>query len=94
MGDTDRPIPERDGDQEEQAAHLTRTGNGPTVDGEAELLAEQYGSPDMAGFYSQPEPVDQGDEQPVEGDVDSEPTDQGDAAPAATEETGKGGESV
>jgi hypothetical protein len=94
MGDTERPIPERDGDQEVQAQHLTRTGNGPTVEGEVELLAEQYGSPDMAGFYSQPEPVDQGDEQHAESDADSEPADQGEPAPAAAEETGKGGETA
>ncbi|MCT9144569.1 hypothetical protein [Streptomyces violarus] len=93
MGDTERPIPERDGDQEEQAAQLVRTGNGPTVKGEAELLAEQYGPADMAGFYSQPEPVDQDGEQPAEGDVDSEPADQGAAAPAA-DDTAQGGESA
>ena len=76
MGDTARPVPERLGDQEEQAQHLTRTGNGPTVDDESDLLAERYGRPDMAGHYSQPEPA--GDE-PAEGDAD-EPADQDDTA--------------
>lgn len=55
MGDTERPVPERLGDQHEQAQHLTRTGNGPTVDNEQELLAEQFGAPDMSGFYTGPE---------------------------------------
>ncbi|MGW2708084.1 hypothetical protein ACWC4J_03675 [Streptomyces sp. NPDC001356] len=91
MGDTDRPIPERLGDQDEQAAHLVRTGNGPTVDNEADLLAEQYGAPDMAGHYVGPgiadgltasEPAaedgDQGDEQPAgEGDAPAEDTTKG-----------------
>ena len=62
MGDTERPIPERDGDQEAQAQQLVRTGNGPTVDNESELLAEQYGPADMAGYHSLPEPADQDDE--------------------------------
>jgi hypothetical protein len=83
MGDTERPIPERDGDQEAQAAQLVRTGNGPTVDNESELLAEQYGPADMAGYHSRPEPADQDDE-PVEGDVD-EPADQDDAAEGGSE---------
>jgi hypothetical protein len=95
MGDTERPIPERLGDQEEQAAHLTRTGNGPTVEDEQRLLAEQYGPPDMSGHYVGPGTADglttadeaaedggQGDEQPAgEGDV-----------PAA--DSAKGGESA
>ncbi|MFF7171079.1 hypothetical protein [Streptomyces pseudovenezuelae] len=86
MGDTDRPIPERLGDQEEQAQHLVRTVNGPTVDDEVELLAEQYGPADMAGFHTGPAVADQGDE----ADAD-EPADEGDA-PAA--ETAEGGESA
>ncbi|MFG3140750.1 hypothetical protein ACGFZA_31665 [Streptomyces sp. NPDC048211] len=57
MGD-ERPIPERLGDQHEQAQHLRRTGNGPTVDNEAELLAAVHGTPDMAGFYVGPGFVD------------------------------------
>ncbi|GGQ81377.1 hypothetical protein [Streptomyces flaveolus] len=81
MGDTERPIPERLGDQEEQAAHLTRTGNGPTVDDEQQLLAEVHGAPDMAGNYSRPEPV---------ADQDDEP-DPADEQPA-TDDTAKGGE--
>ncbi|MGC4946163.1 hypothetical protein ACLQ2N_08150 [Streptomyces sp. DT224] len=50
----ERPIPERLGDQTEQAQHLRRTGNGPTVEDEQQLLAEAYGAPDMAGFYTGP----------------------------------------
>lgn len=81
MGDTERPIPERLGDQEEQAAHLVRTGNGPTVDNEAELLAEEYGPADMAGFHTGPA-----------ADQDAEaPADEGDA-PAA--DSAEGGESA
>ena len=75
MGDTERPIPERDGGQEEQAAHLTRTGNGPTVDNEVELLAAEYGPADMSGYHSLPAPA--------EDVVDDAPADQDDAAPAA-----------
>lgn len=83
MGD-ERPIPERLGDQHEQAQHLRRTGNGPTVDGEAELLAAVHGAPNMAGFYTRPELVDQDDatEAPTEG-----------AEPAA-DGTAGGGESA
>jgi hypothetical protein len=89
MGDTARPIPERLGDQEEQAAHLVRTGNGPTVGDEQRLLAEQFGAPDMAGFYAGPEAdVDQDDEPEAAAD---EPADEVDA-PAA--DTPKGGESA
>jgi hypothetical protein len=91
MGDTERPIPERLGDQEEQAAHLVRTGNGPTVENEAELLAEAFGPADMAGYHAGPElAADQGDAEPA-ADAD-EPAAEGDAAPAA--DTAKGGESA
>jgi hypothetical protein len=83
MGDTERPTPERLGDQEEQAQRLTRTGNGPTVDNESELLAEQYGAPDMAGHYTASDAVDQDGEQP-----EGEPADQGDTAAADTPEGG------
>lgn len=73
MGDT-RPIPERDGDQEEQARHLVSTGNGPTVENEAELLAERFGRPDMAGVYRGPELAatvdDQADDEPERGESD------------------------
>lgn len=87
MGDTERPIPERLGDQDEQARHLVRTGNGPTVDDEQRLLTEAYGAPDMAGVYVGPGfadglAVDQVDEPAVEGD----------AAPAA--DTAEGGETA
>ncbi|MEU2740211.1 hypothetical protein ABZ656_33860 [Streptomyces sp. NPDC007095] len=83
MSDTARPIPERLGDQEEQAAHLVRTVNGPTVGDEAELLAEQYGPADMAGFHTGLAVVDEA--------TADEPADEG-AAPAA--DTAEGGESA
>ncbi|MFD5838233.1 hypothetical protein ACFWHV_32490 [Streptomyces collinus] len=93
MGDTERPIPERLEDQEEQARHLTRTGNGPTVDAEAELLAERYGAPDMSGVYSGPELVHQdGDAAPSDDTAEGEPADQGDAAAAGG--TSEGGASA
>ncbi|MFI9600317.1 hypothetical protein ACIHCX_10630 [Streptomyces sp. NPDC052043] len=88
MGDTARPIPDRLGDQHEQAQHLTSTGNGPTVDDEQRLLAEQFGAPDMSGVYTGPELVDQDDEPEAAAD---EPADEGDA-PAA--DTAEGGESA
>lgn len=87
MGDTQRPIPDRLGDQQEQAKHLTRTGNGPTVENESELLAQVHGNPDMAGFYTGPELAD---EAPA-GPADDEAVDQG---AAAVDETGEGGESA
>jgi hypothetical protein len=83
MGDTERPIPERLGDQHEQAAHLVRTGNGPTVEDEQRLLTEQYGAPDMAGHYVGPA---------LAADQDDEPAAEGEPAPA--EGTAKGGESA
>lgn len=70
MGDT-RPIPERLGDQTEQAQHLRRTGNGPTVDDEQQLLAAVHGAPDMAGYYSGPELAAQA---PTEDAEDAAPT--------------------
>ncbi|MFM9637592.1 hypothetical protein [Streptomyces turgidiscabies] len=87
MGDTERPIPERLGDQHEQAQHLTRTGNGPTVENEEALLAAVHGSPDMAGFYTGPElAVDQDADEPAE---DTAAADQDAAA-----DTAGGGESA
>ncbi|RPK74446.1 hypothetical protein [Streptomyces sp. ADI95-17] len=70
----ERPVPDQLGDQDEQAQHLIRTGNGPTVDDEQALLAAQHGAPDMAGFYVGPEVGDQ--VAAAEAPVDS-------AAPAA-----------
>lgn len=88
MGDTERPVPERDGDQDEQAAHLVRTDNGPTVASEVELLTEQYGSPDMAGYHRGTEaPADQDDE--PEQAAEPEPAE--DDATAATDDTKDGG---
>lgn len=69
MGDTERPVPERLGDQDEQAAHLVRTGNGPTVENEQELLAEQYGPADMAGYHTGSDAaVDDQDDEPGQAD--------------------------
>lgn len=48
-----RPI-EDDITQQRQAALLTSTGNGPTVDNEAELLADQFGPADDHGIYGAP----------------------------------------
>ncbi|MFJ3587545.1 hypothetical protein ACIQUY_29185 [Streptomyces sp. NPDC090231] len=79
MGD-ERPIPERLGDQHEQAQHLRRTGNGPTVENETALLAAQHGAPDMAGYYTGPELVDQDDEPAVPVDQDDAPADGGESA--------------
>ncbi|BDH04914.1 hypothetical protein [Streptomyces seoulensis] len=95
MGDTERPIPERLGDQVEQAEHLTRTGNGPTVADEEELLAAHYGPPDMAGHYVGRGFLDGIAAAPDDhqGDVPAppEPADQ-DEAPAAP--AAEGGESA
>ncbi|WP_406202566.1 hypothetical protein OG331_31705 [Streptomyces sp. NBC_01017] len=87
MGDTERPIPDRLADQHEQAQHLTRTGNGPTVPNEEELLAAAHGAPDMAGFYTSPELVE--DEPAAESDGD-----ESDQDPAAAADTAEGGESA
>ncbi|MDR2997533.1 MAG: hypothetical protein LBU78_05395 [Microbacterium sp.] len=74
MGDTARPIPERLEDQIQQAQHLTRTNNGPTVANEAEQLAAVHGPADMAGFYTSPEAdVDDQDESDVESAADDAP---------------------
>ncbi len=51
MGDP-RPVDDTEG-QEAQASHLTDTGNGPTENDEAELLAEKYGEP-TDGVYGAP----------------------------------------
>lgn len=88
MGD-DRPIPDRLEDQTEQAQHLVRTGNGPTVDDEQRLLAAEHGTPDMAGVYTRPgipaEDADQDDEQPTaDAPVSEQPT-----APAEDTEGGE-----
>ncbi|MFJ9979710.1 hypothetical protein [Streptomyces cyaneofuscatus] len=94
MGDTARPTPERLGDQEEQAAHLVRTGNGPTVDNEGELLAQVHGAPDMAGFYTGPEAPAEVPEIEAAVDQDDEPeapVGEGDS-PAA--DSTQGGESA
>jgi len=37
--------------QEEQAKNIRRTGNGPTVDNEEDLLREEFGGPDANGVY-------------------------------------------
>ncbi|MET9096254.1 hypothetical protein ABZX72_29665 [Streptomyces cyaneofuscatus] len=95
MDDMARPTPERLGDQEEQAAHLVRTGNGPTVDNEGELLAQVHGAPDMAGFYTGPGLADgltsESADQDDQGDEPEAPVGEGDA-PAA--DSTQGGESA
>jgi hypothetical protein len=83
MGDTERPVEGRP-DQIEQARLITRTGNGPTVDDEQQLLADRFGTPDMAGAY-------QGSDAPAEDDdqVDEQPADeQPDPAPADEKPSG------
>ncbi|MGW7248809.1 hypothetical protein [Streptomyces decoyicus] len=50
MGQEERPVEGRP-DQEEQARLIRRTGNGPTVENEAELLHGRFGAPDMAGVF-------------------------------------------
>lgn len=87
MGDTERPVPERLGDQEEQAAHLVRTDNGPTVEDEQQLLAEQYGPADMAGYHTGSD-ADLGDQ--AEPGPDDEPAAEDDA-PTADDTTEDGG---
>lgn len=65
MGDIARPVEGRP-DQDEQALLITRTGNGPTVENEVELLEAEYGPADMSGvFPGSGEPV-------VEGELDHE----------------------
>lgn len=76
MGDTARPVEGRP-DQEEQARLITRTGNGPTVDTEAELLEAEYGPADMSGVY-------QGPGKPA-GDVDQDDAAEPAGAPGADE---------
>lgn len=77
MGDTPRPVDGRP-DQYEQAQLIRRTGNGPTVDGEEELLRERFGTPDMAGVY-------RGTDAPA-ADTTTENEDQADDAAAAPAE--------
>ncbi|MFF1498718.1 hypothetical protein ACFVZR_02275 [Streptomyces sp. NPDC058316] len=84
----ERPIPDRLGDQHEQAQHLTRTGNGPTVDDEQALLAAQHGMPDMAGYCTGPELAAPGADQDDAAEALVEV-----AAPAA-DDTENGGKSA
>ncbi|WP_329032270.1 hypothetical protein OIE71_04815 [Streptomyces sp. NBC_01725] len=63
MGDTERPVEGRP-DQDEQAALIRRTGNGPTVSDEQQLLAARFGPADMAGTFhgsDAPAEADQGE---------------------------------
>ncbi|MFD0772656.1 hypothetical protein ACFQZ2_01825 [Streptomonospora algeriensis] len=53
MGDP-RPIPDEETKQDEQAALIRRTDNGPTEENEEALLAEEFGEPDAAGLYGAP----------------------------------------
>ncbi|MEU7338721.1 peptidoglycan-binding protein [Streptomyces sp. NPDC007074] len=58
-----RPI-EDDITQQRQAALLTSTGNGPTVDNESELLAAEFGPADDRGIYGAPVVPDEDSEEP------------------------------
>jgi hypothetical protein len=50
------PRPEQsDMTPDEQARHLRPTGNGPTVDNEEALLADEFGEPDANGIYGAPQ---------------------------------------
>lgn len=62
-----RPI-EDDISQDRQAALLTRTGNGPTVEAEEELLADKYGPANEFGVYGAPDSGDGDDAAEAEGD--------------------------
>jgi hypothetical protein len=53
MGDPRPDTP--DMDAEEQARHLRPTGNGPTVDNEEALLADEFGEPTDDGIYGAPQ---------------------------------------
>ncbi|MCX4705639.1 hypothetical protein [Streptomyces sp. NBC_01373] len=82
MGDTARPVEGRP-DQDEQARLITRTGNGPTVDDEVELLAAEYGPADMAGVFSgSGEPAADVDQDEAEVPVDEAPAEGGKDASA------------
>lgn len=61
-----RPI-EDDITQDRQAALLTSTGNGPTVDNEEDLLAAEFGPADARGIYGAPADPD-ADTAPDDGD--------------------------
>jgi len=79
MGEQARPVEGRP-DQIEQARLITRTGNGPTVDDEQQLLADRFGDPDTTGVYSSTDVPD------ADGDQDDEQP-----APAAADEKNGGG---
>ncbi|WP_327725716.1 hypothetical protein [Streptomyces europaeiscabiei] len=82
MGDTARPVEGRP-DQDEQARLITRTGNGPTVDDEVELLEAEYGPADMAGVFSRSSaPAADGDQDEAEVPVDEAPAEGGKDASA------------
>jgi hypothetical protein len=82
MGDTARPVEGRP-DQVEQAHLITRTGNGPTVEDEVELLAAEYGPADMAGVFSRPSaPPADADQDEAEVPVDEAPAEGGKDASA------------
>lgn len=49
MGDPRPDTPDMDAD--EQARHIRPTGNGPTVENEEALLAEEFGAPNTDGIY-------------------------------------------
>jgi hypothetical protein len=53
MGDPRPDTP--DMDAKEQARHIRPTGNGPTVQNEEALLAEEFGAPNADGIYGAPQ---------------------------------------
>lgn len=82
MGDIERPVEGRH-DQVEQSHLIRRTGNGPTVPNESELLAAEYGPADMAGVFSRSsEPAADGDQDEAEQPVDEAPAEGGKDASA------------
>ncbi|ESU46504.1 hypothetical protein K7395_24670 [Streptomyces filamentosus] len=87
MSQEERPV-EGQPDQEEQAALLRRTDNGPTVDIEEELLRERFGTPDMTGVFATPDATE--DERPETDEFHSGQS----AAPVRTVEHTDGGESA
>ncbi|MEV8394842.1 MULTISPECIES: hypothetical protein [unclassified Streptomyces] len=79
MSQTERPVEGRP-DQEEQARLIVRTGNGPTVDNETELLREQYGAPDMAGVFRATDPSADQDDEPAASEASESGTEGGESA--------------
>lgn len=81
MGDIERPVEGRH-DQVEQSHLIRRTGNGPTVDNEVELLAAEYGPADMAGVFSRSSEPPADDQDEADQPVDEAPAEGGKDASA------------